>query len=157
MKMTIEQRLQQQEDFIEIARLKAVYCRAADCGWGQRVKPDAETIASIFVDDGVWDAGSFGRADGRDAIFEYFNANQHPFGLHYISNQIITIDQNKATGEWDLFCPTIIGDNQALWIGGTYNDEFIRTPEGWKFKKIKVTIAFTSNNALGFNVVVNTD
>lgn len=152
MKISIEQRVQQMEDIHEIARIKANYCKAADCGW-DRPGRDAAIIASLFVEDGVWDAGSFGRADGREAIHALFSENPYPFGLHRVSNQNIYVNGDTATGEWHLLCPSIVGENQSIWIGGMYNDEFIRTSDGWKFKKLKVTIAFTSKSEPGFEVV----
>lgn len=151
MKLSIEQRLQQVEDIQEITRLKASYCKAADCGW-DRAGRDATTMASLFVEEGVWDAGNFGRADGREAIRALFSTNPYPFGFHRISNPNIHVHGDTATGEWHMLCPSIVGDNQSIWIGGMYNDEFVRTAEGWKFKKVSVTVAFTSKNDQGFEV-----
>ena len=153
MTSTIEARLQLQEDITEIIRLKARYCRAADCGW-DRPKPDSAGVADCFVADGVWDAGpGFARLTGTDAIRNYFATKEHPFGLHTVSNPIIHVDGDRATGQWQLLCPSIIENDQHIWIGGIYDDEFLRTPNGWRFKTIQVTIAFTSKADPGFDVV----
>jgi hypothetical protein len=152
MKATVEERLRIQEDIIEIAQLKAAYCRNADCGWN-RSRPDAEGVAALFIEDGVWEAGSFGRAEGRKGIFELFTTSRDAFGLHCISNPVIKVNGDEATGEWNLICPGIVGPgNLQIWIGGTYTDRFVRTAEGWRFKHLKVTIAFTSVNEKGFDV-----
>lgn len=153
MQMTVEQRLQVLEDVQEIAHLKASYCNAADCGWN-RTSNDADTIASLFVAEGVWDAGAFGLAEGREAILQKFKADLYPFGFHRISNPIIKVNGNTATGEWHFLVPCIlnINGNQSMWIGGIYNDEFVRTSEGWKFLKLKVTPAFTSMHVQGWDV-----
>lgn len=153
MTASIEARLQLQEDISAIIDLKARYCRAADCGW-DRPKPDADGLADLFVADGVWDAGpGFARLAGRTAIRNYFVTKDHPFGLHTVSNPIINIDGDRATGQWQLLCPSIIENDQSLLIGGIYDDEFVRASDGWRFKTIKVTIAFTRAVGPGFDVV----
>lgn len=150
MEKTVEQNLQQILDAQEIARLKAAYCKAADCGLDHPGR-DADTIASLFVEQGIWDAGSFGVADGREAIHALFSTNPYPFGLHYISNPNIRVTGDTATGEWHLLCPSIVED-ESIWIGGVYRDEFVRTPDGWKFRKLKVNLAFIRKNE-GFEVM----
>ena len=152
MKSTLEARLQLQEDISAIIQLKANYCRAADCGWDQE-KPDFQKMVTLFVEDGVWDAGpSFARLEGHDEIRNYFETKQHPFGLHTVCNPIIHVNGNRATGQWHLLCPSIIENEHNVWIGGIYDDEFIRTEQEWLFASIKVTIAFTSEADPGFTV-----
>ena len=51
--MTSEDRLQLQEDRHAIADLKARYVDAADGGWTGEPAHDGDTIASLFVEDGV--------------------------------------------------------------------------------------------------------
>ncbi len=154
--MTLEERLQNQIDILEIIQLKAKYCDAADVGW-DRPKPDAEGVSSLFVEDGSWEAGGdFGGAKSRSAIKELFSSMNNAFGIHYTANPIITVNGDTATGKWQFLCPTLVTeDNVPLWIGGVYNDEFVRTADGWRFKSIKVTIVFTSNNPQGYDIVKN--
>ncbi len=154
MAVTIEERLQNQIDVLEIIQLKAKYCDAADVGW-HRAKPDPEEVSSLFVADGVWEAnGDFGKAEGSDAIRELFISMNNAFGIHYTSNPIITVDGDTAKGKWQYLCPAIVtDDNVPLWFGGIYNDEFVRTADGWRFKSVKVTIVFTSSNPQGYDVV----
>lgn len=59
-------RLQWLYDIECIKQLKACYCAFAD----QDYDPDG--IASLFVADGVWDGGPFGRHEGRAAIHDFF-------------------------------------------------------------------------------------
>jgi hypothetical protein len=151
MDMTIEQRMQIQEDIKEITELKSRYCRAADCGW-DRSAPDGAAMIGLFAENGVWDAGSFGVAMGHKEILEFFSVTRNIFGIHYVMNPEIKVNGDTATGHWSFFCPGSAGTT-FLWIGGTYDDEFVRTPQGWKFKTLKVTIAFTSPPEKGFNVL----
>jgi hypothetical protein len=149
--MTIEQRLQVLEDTLEITHLKASYLSAADCGW-QKPSCDAEAVASLFIADGVWDCGSYGRAAGRDQIRAHFKSfDRITFDFHLVGNPVIKVSGDTATGEWHGFFPLTSG-GESRWLGGVYNDQFVRTPEGWKFKKLTLTPAFASKNEQGFEV-----
>ena len=50
---SIEERVQRLEDESEIKRLKAKYCEFCDNSY------DADEIASLFIQDGVWDGGFY--------------------------------------------------------------------------------------------------
>jgi len=43
-------------------------------------------------------------------------------------------------------------ENQDMWAGGIYRDQFVRTPEGWRFKELTFTRAFISMNEQGWRV-----
>ena len=51
----IERRLKVLEDVEEIKRLKARYCAYCDDSY------DADAIASLFIEDAVWDGGMRGK------------------------------------------------------------------------------------------------
>lgn len=156
MKTTVEQRLQALEDIQEIAHLKAYYCNAADCGW-DRPHCDSDAVASLFVEDGVWDAGVMGRYGGREEIRAMFKSlTNFKVDFHIIGNPIIKVNGDTATGQWHGLFPLVKGDeDQAMWIAGVYNDEFVRTPHGWKFKQLSLTLAFTGKSDHTFEAVVS--
>ena len=54
----IDRRLRAIEDIEEIKRLKARYCSYCDDNY------DADSIASLFTEDAIWDGGIRGRASG---------------------------------------------------------------------------------------------
>ena len=139
--MTMEERLQVLEDVQAITELKALYCDAADCGWARPLN-DADGLASLFVPEGVWEAGGYGRAEGRDAIRELFRTSLYPFAFHMVTNPIIKVSGDTAIGKWHMLVAHII-DEHSLWIGAIHNDEYVRTPYGWKFKAVKIALAFT--------------
>ncbi len=153
MSMTVEQRLQRLEDILAITELKASYCNAADGGW-DRPSHAYDAVASLFVEDGVWDAGGeIGRGEGREGIRALFEGFQRfPFAFHRISNPVIKVQGDTATGEWHVLVPITVENNQSIWIGGIYNDHFVRTAEGWKFKSLKFTRAFMTQNPQGWKV-----
>ena len=61
----LERRLQRLEDIEEISKLKARYCNFVDGGW-DRPTHDYDGVASIFTDDGVWEAIPTIRAETRE-------------------------------------------------------------------------------------------
>ena len=79
--MTSEDRLQLQEDRHAIADLKARYVDAADGGWTGEPAHDGDTIASLFVEDGVWAAGEMGQGVGHAGIRAYFAGAVEDFPL----------------------------------------------------------------------------
>ncbi len=140
--MNIEQEIQLQRDIRAIAELKATYCNCADGGW-DRPSHNPEKVSALFIQDGVWDGGVFGRYEGREAIYGYFkDCQRFPLGYHFVGNPIIKVDGDSAKGNWHLMAALNIDDNKGIFIGGIYDDEFVRTPEGWRFKELKVTTAF---------------
>jgi len=156
MGMTVEQRLQVMEDVQAVEELKAAYCNAADGGWN-RPTHDADAVAALFIEEGVWDAGgSGGRAQGRAAIralFETFKAA--PLAFHRISNPVIKIDGNGATGEWHVLVAITFAGDRHVWIGGIYNDRFVRTPGGWRFASLAFTRSFTAKNPEGWKIATS--
>ena len=82
-----------------------------------------------------------GFAETRDGIRSFFaNAsNIVAFAVHGVGNPLITVDGDRATGRWYLHQPmTMKGTDQAFWFCAQYEDEYIRTDQGWKFKHVKV-------------------
>ncbi len=150
-KLTMAQRLRRLEDIDAIQKLKARYCNYCDGGW-DRPTHDYDGVASLFVEDGLWDARPLAPlAQGREAIRDLFKGFQAaPFAVHYVTNPIIEVDGDTATGQWHLLLAITQGDDQqAFWVIGIYNDEFVRTPEGWRFKALRFTPATMTPYELG--------
>ena len=123
------------EDIMEITRLKAAYCDAVDGGWDRRTHR-GEEVAALFVDDGVWDVGGgAGRGEGHDGIVKLIDSFQHmPFAFHRVSNPVIHVKGDRATGKWHLIAYLSQPDGTPVMYFGVYHDRFVRTPQGWKFK-----------------------
>ena len=135
----IELRLRALEDVEAIKRLKARYCAYCDDNY------DAENIAGLFVEDAVWDGGIRGKAEGREAIRNFFvNApNRLPFAVHMVMNPIIEVNGDNATGIWYLFQPcTYAEGNRAVWGSARYDEEYVRVDGVWMFKNLKLTSHF---------------
>lgn len=133
-------------DKIEIAEMQSRYMWALD--WA-----DAETYGSLFTDDAVlsWPEG---HAEGREAIQsscaragayrERVNAAEPALKAarlrHFVTNQVIRVDGDLATARAYWF--DFHNDNQQRWpyipAYGHYEDELVRTADGWRFSKRRV-------------------
>jgi hypothetical protein len=136
-------RLQTLEDIMEISRLKAAYCEAVDGGWDRRTH-NGEAVASLFVEDGVWDAGRIGgRGEGHDGIVRIIDSfTRMPFALHRVTNPDIRINGDEAVGKWHVIAYLSQPDGTPVMFMGTYRDKFVRTPQGWKFKHLGGAAAY---------------
>jgi ketosteroid isomerase-like protein len=126
-------------DIEEIKQLKARYAAACDNDY------EADAIAALFTDDAVWDGGMMGYAKSREGIREFFaNASSIVgFAVHGLSNPLIDVDGDVATGRWYLHQPMTVND-ACFWFCARYEDEYVRTAQGWKFQHVKVIArAFT--------------
>lgn len=136
----LERRIRRLEDIEAIKALKGRYCGYCDANY------DPEGIASLFVEDGVWDGGELGRAEGRDKIRRFFRRAPEvfPFAIHNVMNPIIEVDGDRATGRWYLLQPcTRRGENEeAMWLAGRYEDEYVRVGGEWKFKHLRFITRF---------------
>ncbi len=128
------------EDIEAIRKLKAKYAALCDTGYN----PD--DLTALFTDDAVWDGGTeWGRYDGRDAIWNFFEGADAmlPFALHYMTNPIIDVDGDIATGTWHLFqtC-TYSATGDAIWGAARYYEDYVRQDGVWKFKHIRMVSSF---------------
>ena len=134
----LELRLQVLEDIEAIRELKARYCLYCDDSY------DSEGIASLFVDDAVWDGGVLGRCDGRDEIRSFFKSASRviSFAIHHVCNPLIEVEGDRATGQWYLFQPCTYTDGErAIWMLARYHDEYVREASAWKFQNVKIDVS----------------
>lgn len=153
MAKTLEERIRIIEDREEIIRLKARYCNCNDGGWnGIPSHHDVEAVVTMFVPDGIWEAGEGGRAEGHAQIRELFiRFRAIPFIIHNVMNPIIDIEGDTAHGDWHaIITGTSPPNRQANWIFGKYEEDYVRTPEGWKFKHLRFVIAAHAPYELGW-------
>ena len=136
----LEKRIEAMESVEEIKRLKAQYCVYCDESF------DADGIASLFTEDGVWDGGVPERkAVGRDEIRDFFVRVQGmmSFAVHMVMNPIISVDGDSASGIWYLFqACTLTEGSQPVWGSARYDEEYVRVDGKWKFKSLKLSSFF---------------
>jgi hypothetical protein len=135
-------------DYIEIEQLSARYAHAID-----RCTNGGYDYADLFAADGEFAvADAWGappeqrrfRATGRDALA--VAAGGGPDGCrdpktlmgygisHLIANHVITPTAEGATGKSYLLAIGVGGEPTQVELQGGYEDVYIRTAEGWRFK-----------------------
>jgi hypothetical protein len=138
--MNAEARLQHLMDLEEIRLLKAKYCRYNDGGWPEQPVSHQGPCADLFTEDGVWDGRPVAvRAEGREEIRKLFAAFASlPMAYHAVTQPMIEIHGDRATGHWHLIAAGLSPSGDSSLALGGYEDEYVRTPEGWRIKSMRV-------------------
>jgi ketosteroid isomerase-like protein len=144
--LTLEEQVRLLLDYQEIANLKATYLANADGGWG-KLSHNADVVASLFAEDGMWKSDSHGEVKGRDAIRETFLKFQkaQPFAFHSAATPLIRVDGDYAEGEWHLIMFGTLHTGKPIWSTGIYEDKFKRTHEGWRLAQVYTRAVFIND------------
>jgi hypothetical protein len=133
----LERRLTRMEDIEAIKQLKARYCEICD----DDHNPDR--MATLFVEDGIWEAEGFGKAQGPAGIRELFQGFQKliSFSQHMVMNPIIEVNGNTAKGTWYFLGPfTFRKKNEAKWQAVKYEDDYVKVNGVWKYQHLRAYI-----------------
>lgn len=138
---TLEERVRLIEDREEIIRLKHTYVDINNGGFrGIETHHDIDKLIDIFVPDGIWDGSpELPKAEGHQQIRDLFTMwRALPYVIHYVTNPIVDVDGDTAHGQYQaIITPVLPGTDQALWIFGQYEEDYVRTPQGWKYKLLR--------------------
>lgn len=140
--LKLERRITHLEDIEAIKQLKARYCEICD----DMHNPDR--IVSVFAEDGIWESENFGKAEGHDAIRELFRDFQKIFSFsqHNITNPIIEVNGNRATGIWYIMGPwTLSEDNKEVWKTGRYDDDYVKVNGEWKYQHLRASVRMVAD------------
>jgi hypothetical protein len=119
------------EDYLEIQALVNAYPYALDTGAN-----DGYMYADLFAD-----GGEFIRpyTVGRDNLAKLALDQPHgpQYVRHYLMNQLIEPAPGGATGKQYLIVIDIgeSGAPSGLFVGGHYEDVYVKTANGWRFKR----------------------
>jgi len=136
-----ERRLTRIEDLEAIKQLKARYCDICDDDH------NPNKITTLFVEDGVWEGGDFGKAQGHVAIRQLFQTFQRLIGFsqHMVMNPIIEIDGTRAKGTWYFLGPfTFRKGNEAKWVAVKYEDDYVKVNGEWKYQHLRANIRMSA-------------
>lgn len=125
-------------DWIEIANLKAAYCRLLDTkdwdGWG-----------ALFTDDihlDVTGSGG-GTMDGRVTMVASVRGSiGQAKTAHQVHSPEIIIDGDRASAVWAMQDRLIWEDGRTMTGWGHYHEEYCRTAEGWRICRQRLTRLF---------------
>jgi hypothetical protein len=135
--MSFEQQVQRLIDIEDIKILKRRYAAACDDDY------NVEKLGVLFTEDAVWDGAEYGGAATRQGIQDFFSSTPEfvKFALHYVINPIIEVDGDTATGQWLLWQPMVMHeDDQAMVLTARYDEQYVRQDGQWLIKYIKVTV-----------------
>jgi SnoaL-like domain len=118
-------------DYLEIAQLVASYGHALDSGYGKG--ENGEAYAGLYTAD-----ASFAGATGHDQLVRLGQIQPRgpDFVRHYLTNHVIEPMPGGAKGREYLAVIDngMNGKASSLFLGGHYEDTYVRTPQGWRIK-----------------------
>ena len=119
-----------------IRDLMAAYCFHVDNG-------EFDQFANLFTENGIFEAGPFGKLEGRSAIYDFISAqvprpSEGPARKHCTLNHVIRIDGNQARADSYVVvlreCPSGIMASLA----GRYEDLLVKEGGQWRFRLRRV-------------------
>lgn len=129
-------------DYIEIEQLVYRYARAIDT-----CSNNGYDYADLFTADGFFAAagpnGPGPRWQGRERLAEVSGGGVRKCEnvgwikqgvLHIYVNHVITPTPEGATGKVDMLMIGLGGDPNKIEHDGYYEDTYVKTPAGWRFK-----------------------
>src|SRR6266545_2693583 len=125
---------QEISDRLEIEQLLVRYCHAIDHrDWG--------AYRAVYTEDAVIDDIGAGLGNSVDDMVEFLSRTLQRVVLiqHAISTSLVDVDGDTAAAKSVCHCPVVLdrgnGQTQLFFQGVWYEDELLRTREGWKISK----------------------
>ncbi len=139
----MDQALRELADEQAIINLAARYCWALDSG-------DFDDLRNVFTPDATAFLGG-AEYDGIEAIIERvstaltrLDASQHLVGSHLVS-----VNGDQATHRCYVHAQHVLSGTEGgdLWmVAGIYDDQAVRTPDGWRIKRRVLSRVWTDGN-----------
>ncbi|MET0379149.1 MAG: nuclear transport factor 2 family protein [Spongiibacteraceae bacterium] len=131
-------------DEVAIRNLAASYTDAIN-------RRNAQEAASVYAPDGTacLDSGQVVPGDKMAKNFRNVLENL-PFVFQMTHSGIVEVNGDVAKARWWLSEVQLFkGESQYRFWAGTYEDELVRLPQGWRFQHRRLTTHFTSSYAPG--------
>jgi hypothetical protein len=120
-------------DYFEIESLVASYGHALDNAYGR--EDDGTAYAHLFTADGRF-RQVVGHADLAALAREQVRGSNYV--RHFLTNIVIEPAPGGAVGKQYVAVLDVpdrsTGQPGTIFLGGHYEDEYVKTPEGWRFK-----------------------
>ena len=142
MDAALEARITRLEDIEAIKQLKVRYTHVCDDDH------NPETITALFAEDGIWESPDFGVAKGHAEIRALFQGFREKFSFsqHNISNPIIEVDGDRATGIWYIQGPwTETEGGKEIWMTARYDDEYVKIDGEWKYQHLRAVVRMVAD------------
>lgn len=130
------------EDLEALRALKALYAQRTDENHHAPTHATAVAAAELFALDGILNLGPGSHYVGRPAIlnaYENIFPTQTTWSMHYVSNALLTVTGATATGVWRFLLytqPRATPPGPVFTINGRYEEKYVKTSDGWKFKEV---------------------
>jgi 3-phenylpropionate/cinnamic acid dioxygenase small subunit len=118
----------EREDRQDISEVLLRYATGID-------RRDWPLFRTVFTDDCQLNYGEVGSWTGGDAVTEFMKQAHAMAGhtMHRLTNQVITVDGDQAQSRTYVDALIMVGeDNSGVNAAGFYDDELVRTPDGWR-------------------------
>jgi ketosteroid isomerase-like protein len=124
---------QEISDRLEIEQLLVRYCHAVD-------RRDWDAYRAVYTDEAVIDDVGAGPGRSVEEMVAFLSAALERVVTiqHAISTSLVDVDGDTATARTVCHCPVVLDRDgvarmffQALW----YEDDLVRTPDGWRIAK----------------------
>jgi 3-phenylpropionate/cinnamic acid dioxygenase small subunit len=125
----------ERDDRQEISDLLVRYATGID-------RRDWPLFRTVFTEGCELDYGEIGVWKGVDAVTDFMEQAHAMAGhtMHRLTNQVITIEGDKATTRTYIDGVIMLSDNQAgVNALGFYDDEVVRTADGWRIARRRFT------------------
>lgn len=127
------------DDWVKLTNVWNSYALGVD-------RPDFEAMAELFTEDAIWADGELEfhgrtaiRAGVEEAVRSRATREEIDFPLkHVMSNPIINIDGDEATGRWYLTVMKMFGavGDPAVAMLGDYKTKFVRHGDNWLIERV---------------------
>lgn len=121
---------------VAVRKVMTAYMAACDAH-------DADAVAELFHEDAVWASlvpGAGPPLHGREAVrAEYAVACARlTFCVHYLTNERIRVDGDRAEAGWSYFEPATNRGTLAVWTAGRYRHVLTRRDGVWNFAEFRI-------------------
>lgn len=106
---------------------------------------DWDLFRTCWTDDCHADYGDVGTFDGADAITGFMTGSHAEMGhtMHRITNEAVTVNGDTARARSYVSAVLMAPDGRTgLNPNGYYDDELVRTPDGWRIARRTFTMVF---------------
>lgn len=103
---------------------------------------DWPLFRTVFTEDCALDYGNIGSWSGADAVTDFMEQSHAMAGhtMHRLSNHAISVDGDTATARTYIDGLILAPDNNSgVNAVGFYDDELVRTTDGWRVARRKFT------------------
>lgn len=151
-------------DIEAIKYLKAYYGKYADEKYtdDHKRKPQDEIDrlawlqSSVFTEDALWEAGGFGKLEGRQAIYDSLRQGPWSFASHYYLSPLIEVSGDTAIGRWVLWqVGTLTQGQTPVVLSAVTDDEYVRTGDGWRMSRMRQTTKFMTHHGVPWSINKN--